>query len=80
MNIFLMIYLIMIAVYAVGLICCGCEIGKALKQGRTFKKNGRSRMAGILRLVIMGLIPILNVCVGIYLIFYCDKLLKELEN
>ena len=80
MNIFLMIYLIMIAVYAVGLVCCGCEIGRAMKQGRTFKKNGCSRMEGILKLVIMGLIPILNICVGLYLVLYCDRLLKELEN
>lgn len=80
MNILLMLYLIMIAVYVVGLVCCSYEIGRALKQGRTFKKNGCSRMVGILRLVIIGHIPILNVCVGIYLIFYCDRLLKELEN
>ena len=80
MNILLMLYLIMIAVYAVGLVCCGCEIGRAMKQGRTFKKNGCSRMAGILKLIIMGLIPILNICVGLYLMLYCDRLLEELEN
>ena len=80
MNILLMLYLIMIAVYAVGLVCCGCEIGRAMKQGRTFKKNGCSRMAGILKLIIMGLIPILNICVGLYLTLYCDRLLEELEN
>ena len=80
MNILLTIYLIMIVVYVAGLVCCYCEIIGASKQGHTFKKSGSSRMAGILKLVIIGLIPILNVCVGIYLVFYCDKLLKELEN
>ena len=80
MNILLTIYLIMIVVYVTGLVCCGCEIGRALKEGRTFKKNGCSRMTGILKLIIMGLIPILNICVGLYLVLYCDRLLKELEN
>lgn len=80
MNILLTIYLIMIVVYVVGLVCCSCEIGRAMKQGRTFKKNGCSRMTGILKLIIMGLIPILNICVGVYLTLYCDSLLEELEN
>ena len=80
MNILLTIYFIMIAVYVAGLVCCVCEIGRAMKQGRTFKKSGCSRMTNILQLVVMGLIPILNICVGLYIIFYCDKLLKELEN
>lgn len=80
MNILLTIYLIMIVVYVAGLVCCYCEIIRASKQGRTFKKNGTSRITNILKLIIMGLIPILNICVGIYLVFYCDKLLKEFEN
>ena len=80
MNILMMLYLIMIAVYAVGLVCCGYEIGRALKQGHTFKKNGRSRMTSILKLIIIGLIPILNICVGVYLTLYCDRLLEELKN
>ena len=80
MNILLTIYLIMIVVYVAGLVCCSCEIRRALNQGRTFKKNGTSRMTNILKLIIMGLIPILNICVGIYVIFYCDRLLKEFEN
>ena len=80
MNIFLMLYLIMIAVYVVGIICCMCEAKRALRQGRTFRKNGCSRMTNILRLVIMGLIPILNVFVGVYLVLYCDRLLKDLET
>lgn len=80
MNILLMLYLIMIVVYVAGLACCYCEIRRASKQGHTFKKSGSSRMANILKLIIMGLIPILNVSVGIYLVLYCDRLLKELEN
>lgn len=80
MNILLTIYLIMIVVYVAGLACCGCEIKRALKQGHTFKKNGTLPITNILKLTIMGLIPILNVSVGIYLVLYCDKLLKEFEN
>ena len=80
MNILLTIYLIMIVVYVTGLVCCYCEIIRASKQGHTFKKSGSSRMTNILKLIIMGLIPILNICVGIYLVFYCDRLLKDLEN
>lgn len=80
MNILLTIYLIMVVVYVAGLACCYCEIRRALKQGCTFKKSGTSRMTNILKLIIMGLIPILNVSVGIYLVFYCDRLLKEFEN
>lgn len=80
MNILLMLYLIMIVVYVAGLACCGCEIRRALKQGRTFKKNGTLPIINILKLAIMGLIPILNVSVGIYLVLYCDRLLKEFEN
>lgn len=80
MNILLTIYLIMVVVYVAGLACCYCEIRRALKQGCTFKKSGSSRMTGILKLIIIGLIPILNVCVGVYLTLYCDRLLEELEN
>ena len=75
MKVFLVIYLITIAIYLVGLIY-SWQVASSFFKGKKVKKWHDTRFTAHLYLVLVGAVPLLNCLCGLYMLGHAEELAR----
>lgn len=76
MKIFLVIYLITIAIYLIGFIHASQVFAQASCKGQKIKTWQGTRFTAYLYLVLLGAVPLFNCLVGFYVLGHAEELAR----
>ena len=81
MKIALIIYIVTIVIYWIGALSVLTSVAKHLKEHPENKyRTTISIFSGLVRIIILSLIPILNIVIGAVWIFGTDSVIKSLKK
>lgn len=75
MKIFLVIYLITIAIYLIGFIY-SAQVTRTVLDGKKVKKWRGTHFTAYLYLVLLGAVPLFNCLVGFYILGHAEELAR----